>query len=315
MTRPSGAQPPGTPESSTPKIIKPIYYSYSLDRVMKIRSDLREVLAFEFQGRVPKGASFTRLLELVQETLPGTIDLQTLEDSLRHAAGTHMTEELLDAVAWRMAGNHLRLKDRRAVPPWHVQKTHEWVPVTVVSCRRQRNSKNNPGAMYGFRIVAGTPAGLLTFHWWSAKYARYLASKLGFSIYRGRNPPRHPFSTLEQLVGLRLDVLLDPALCEGEPGFKDVDVPAAAVEWNKRIIACRLRTVDDFECLMEKSHDELSCHNCPVGFVQCPAATHRHDWVQKACTHCGDAEANFDTDMAGDMCVDCIRKEAQRSTK
>jgi hypothetical protein len=126
----------------------------------------------------------------VQETLPGTIDLQTLEDSLRHVAGTHMTEELLDAVAWRMAGNHLRLKDRRAVPPWHVQKTHEWVPVTIVSCRRQRNAKNNPGAMYGFRIVAGTPAGLLTFNWWSAKYARYLASKLGFSLYRGHRCAR-----------------------------------------------------------------------------------------------------------------------------
>lgn len=316
MTKQSGDKEPDTGEgSSTSRRIKPIYYSYSPDQVMDLRTKLREVLEFEFLGKAPKRASFTRFLELVQEMLPGEIDLQTLEDSLLHVAGVHMTAEALDAVAWRMAGNHLRLKDRHPCPPWHVQKVHEWVPATCVSCRRQRNSKNNPGAMYGFRIMAGTSAGLFAYRWWSSKFCNFMAKKFGFTVRRGHVPSLLPYSTVEQLVGLRLELLIDPELCGTEPGFETIDVPSAARKYNKELLACRFRTTDEFDCLMGERHENLPCHNCPIGFQRCPAATHRHDWVQKPCVHCKDDTAYFDPDMAGDMCVDCVRKDAQRITK
>lgn len=292
----------------------PIYYRYSLDKVAKIRKMLREALTYEFLDKIPKKETFTRFLELVQEILPGTVHLQTLEDSLRHVAGTTMTAEAIDSVAWRLAGNHKRLLDRKAVPPWHVQKFLEWVPVLIINCRKSRNGRGALGATFGFRILAGTSCGLIAYKWWSQKFCRFVAKDLGFTRARGRRASRFPFTAVEQLVNLRMLIRINPDLCNKEPAFDKVSRAVSMKAWNTETVKCRFRAQPSFECLMEKGPD-FPCQTCPIGFLRCRAATHRHDWVAKRCEHCKKDDAMFDPEIHGDMCIDCTNKESYRSRK
>ena len=266
----------------------------------------------EFLGRTPTGVKFARLVSLVQEILPGQIDYDVLEDSLRHVAGTEIDARLLDDFCWRMAGNTRRLKQFRPVPPWHVQKLPEWVPVQIVSARRARNDRNDMGALMGFKVLAGTPCPRVVHKWWSLKMARYVSTDLGFTRQRGKEPSRFPYSYPEQLVSLRHYVLIDPDECDKEPGFSQLAYSESMKEWNRDTVVARFRADADFHCQMGKSAEELPCDRCPIGFEKCRAGTHRHDWVQKECTHCEKKDAWFDPEIVGNKCVECFVRDVYK---
>lgn len=283
--------------------------------MFETRKLIREAVELEFLGKVPQGETFTRLVELVQEILPGHVDYKTLEDSLRHLAGTRLDEREIDAAAWRMAGNYKRLAQRRVVPPWHVQTLPEWVPAQVVSCRRERSGKGKLGARLGFRILAGTPAGRTAETFWTLKFCRYMSAELGFSRPTARRRAVFPFTAPEQFVGLRLYVRVMPALCKAEPGFDGLGFPASLAAWNKTTLKCRFRAQPGFACKMRVLHTQLPCQNCPVGFLKCRAGTHRQDWVEKHCPSCERDDAFFDPESSSEECVDCTIKSAYRGTK
>lgn len=270
----------------------------------------------EFLKKVPIGSEFERLVTLVQEVLPDGVPYATLEDSLSHLAGTYVTDRVLDAVCWRMAGNVKRLKQRKAVPPWHVQRVPEWVPVQVTACKRERTSKGKLGARFQFRVLAGTPAGLFMEKFWSLKFCRYIAVDCGFSKYRkSRRVIPFPYTAPEQLVGLRLFARVMPKLSDKEPGFDGIGFTATTTKFNKVTLGCRFRRNESFRCQLKMTHEQLQCHHCPVGFVKCRAATHRHDWVQKACPECNDDEAYFDPERKSETCIDCTIKAAYKADK
>lgn len=303
-------------ESKKPKRpVKPIYYSYSHEKVQNLRRALREALAFEFLDKIPRRESFSRFLDLVREILPGEVDAQVLEDSLKHVAGTRTDAKALDDVSWRMAGNYKRLLHRKAVPPWHVQTIPEWVPAVITGCRRGRNSREAMGATFEFRIVAGTSCGRLTHRWWSEKFCRFVSSEFGYTAARGRRQIRFPYSVPEQLVGTRLHLLVHPERCGVEPGFTEIRIPDTAKKWNTELVRSRFRVQPGFACLMEARVDQLPCHNCPVGFQKCQAGTHRLDWVRMECSGCKIADAFFDPSLPSALCVDCTRKDAYRRRK
>ncbi len=298
------------------KEVQPIFYSYPLEQVFRLRETLKEAVGHEFLGKTPVGPAFNRLVELVLEILPGEYNYQTVEDSLRHLAGTFIDQTTLHRTCWRIAGNTKRLRHRKAVPPWHVQRVPEWVPAQVVSCERQRNAKDEIVGMMGFRVLAGTPAPLAVYKAWSLKYCRYLSNDFGFTRPRGRNPTRYPYSDPEQLVNLRLYLLIDPDECDKEPGFSCVAFSETMKDWNLGITRCRQRVMPGFSCRMEASPDELPCRRCPLGYSSCRAGTHKSDWVQKACAYCGREDAWFDPDvLTSDRCVECHNAEIYQRDK
>lgn len=271
-------------------------------------------MGLEFLKKTPQGDSFVRLVTLIQELLPGNINYKTLEDSVRHLAGTPIDERTLDAVCWRLAGNHKRLRQRRAVPPWHSQKLPEWVPSQVVSCRRERTPKGRLGARYGFRILAGTPAGLTAYKWWSMQMCRFMSGEMGFSRPNHRKITSFPYAVPEQLVGMRLYVRIMPEQCTNEPGFDGVGFPSSLQGWNKTTVKCRVRAQEGFSCKLNKRADELHCYHCPIGFINCRAGTHRMDWVEKDCPIC-EKKSFFDPESQGDACVDCFVRSVYRGDK
>lgn len=319
--KPSGDKDDPAGDSSKSKkekkgrVVHVVHYNYPVEKVFALRQTLVEAVGLEFLGKTPTGESFTRLIELMQELLPGEIDFKTLEDSLRHLAGTRIDARLLDAVCWRMAGNTKRLKQRRAVPPWHVQKLPEWVPAQIVSCKRERTARGKMGARFGLRILAGTPAGMTAEKFWTLKFCRYMSQEFGFTRPRGNRQVSFPYAAPEEFVGMRLYVRIMPELCGREPGFDGLGFPPSLSKWNKTTLKCRLRVQDGFRCQMDVTPAELPCHNCPVGFVKCRAATHRHDWVEKPCPECGREAAFFDPEQKSEVCVDCTIRAAYKSNQ
>lgn len=316
MTRPPGKPTGETPDGDeTPpkRKVRAVSYRYNLDRVLALRKTLREAVGHEFLGKTPTGDKFTRLVELVLTMLPPAVQFDTVADSLRHLAGTRVDDKLLDATCWRVAGNVRRLAQRRAVPPWHAQRLPEWVPVHVLSCRRERTAKGVTGARLTFSILAGTPAGLRTEAFWSIKFCRYLSAGLGFSKFHPRREMPFPYSQPEQFVGLRLYVRITPSHSGRQPGFEGVGFAANTKAWNKVTLGCRFRTLDGFECKMKAAPAALPCHRCPVGFTTCRAGTHRLDWETKPCPGCGRDEAYFDRDHTSETCIDCVVKAAYSS--
>jgi hypothetical protein len=284
--------------------------------VFRTRDALVEAIEFEFADRSLIGESFSRFVDVVFEVLPGKpVERFALEESLRHVVGVKLTKDLIASVSWRIAGNLPRLRARRAVPPWHVQRFPEWVPAHIVSCRRSRNKSNEFGGLYGFRILAGTPASLTCYRWWSKNMAGFLAGNhFGFAKYTGRRSPAYDFLAPEQLVGLRLLLLIDPDVSGQEPGFSKVYFVTQLRKWNQTTLRCRARDYPGFTCLKQVSDEELPCFRCPVGFTRCRAATHRTDWIVRPCPVC-EKTSMFDDELDSKKCLDCFAAEAARRMK
>lgn len=272
---------------------------------MSLKKTLSDHLS-EFEGRTPIADQFARLVQIVYEAMPGKIPWPTLEASLMHLAGARVTRELIEQTAWRLAGNVKRLQQHRVVPPWHIQKLEEWVPLQVLSCRYKRMGKKI-GAIFSFRIMAGTSCPLAVWKWWSLRQCAYFAPYFGFSKpgrYNARTPPKYPYTHPAQLVTLRLYGMIDPELCEQEPAFSLIAWPPTVAEWNRTQIKHRFRIDEGYTC-PKGYHATFECHRCPIGYLKCRAGTHRKNWETRLCSGCDRPDAMFDPDIPSDVCVDC----------
>lgn len=291
-----------SPTSNESKKVSVVNYNYDVAKVLETRKLASDAVSFEFGNKTVKGAQFEKLVKLFIEIIPGKLDYHILFDSLRNLIGVRLTQPLIDYTCWRIAGNYKRLKQKRIVPVWNMQRLPEWVNGQIISCKRERNSKNKLGATFGFRILTGTPAGLITYKWWSTRMCRYLSPEFGFSKSRGKREVRFPYSSPEQLVGMRLYMMIIKGT--KEPTFNDIGLPASLRKWNVETVKSRFRVLPGFTCAMELPVSQLPCHGCPVGFMTCRAACHRLDWVEKHCNECK-SEAYFDTESQSNVCINC----------
>ncbi len=305
---------------------EPHHHLYLVDQILKKRDDLYEVLRLEYVAPkiAPKGKEFQRLVQIVWEAAGANLKWQFLEDSLRHLAGTVPTPELYRNTCWRIMGNIPRLKGKHAVPPWTTQRFREWVPVMLLSCRRELRG-NKKGVVLGGVVQAGTPCSRWISRWLSLPVCRILAFGTGFLRQRW-GASRYPFLSPEQLVGLRICVVVEPDLCGREPGCSvplersertrlirphPLVFPPAIREWNRERLKRKFRVDPGYHCPKDYPVT-FRCQQCPVGLVHCSAATHLHDWEERHCDECNRDDALFDPDLASDVCVDCYNRAAWR---
>jgi hypothetical protein len=283
-------------------------FTYNVSSVIRETKFLAEAVGDEFENKTPRGASFDRLVDLVWERLPGNLNPQKIEDSLRDLAGTFLTKELIYKTCWRMVGNVQRLRRNFSVPSWNGQKIVEWVPLQVVStCYMKQGYR--PGVLLGCQVMAGTPCSLMLFRWWSVTQCAFFAKDFGFSAPWGR----YPFAVPEQLVSLRFYGRIVPRLCTPDPQFDKPGFPASLFKHNRKVIKRRFRVDPGYKCPIGLPSD-FPCHHCPKGYKSCPAAVHREDWVKKACPGCNREDAPFDPGFPSNLCVDCQRKAAFRGS-
>lgn len=307
------------------------FHNYNIERILKTRAELRLALVTGFNHCTPRGEEFTRLVQTVLAFLPKEFTRDEsrrsfVEDSLRHLAGRRMTPELADDTAWRIAGNVPRLK-YRPVPPWQVQRIREWVPLAVTACWR-RKVRQSLGSTYTFRVLAGSPCPRRVRKWLSQGMCRLLACGAGFEVRRHLREVRYPYQAPQQLVGFRLYGLVDPALCGRDPGFTfplAVDgtgrvrleqrvFPSGVRAWNRLQLRRTFRVDPGFTC--PQGHPpSFPCHFCPVGYLECEAGKHKHNWTSGFCQRCQRADSWFDEELPSDVCVDCFNRDAYRNSK
>lgn len=278
-----------------------------MKKILETRDRITKAIAQAFPKRIKlEGKAFQRALDIFRDNLGiPTLDRDTLEDSMMPVLGEAPTAEQWKTLAHRLAGNAVRLRNRRHVLPWSFQRFDEWVPIQVMGLRYARNGRGELGVMLTLKIMAGTPCPKLLFQFWSLKKCRFMSKHLGFERHRGRNeknPLRFPYESPRQLVTLRFLALIDTELSEQEPYFAQIEFSNSTEEWNRGQIKRRARLV--FEC-PKQFPLTLRCHNCPIGYLTCPAGTHAQDYEIKPCPKCGEQQAFFDKELPDTMCIDC----------
>jgi len=223
-------------------------------------------------------------------------------------AGVTLTEEILDTVAWRLAGNLERLKLHRPALPWCRQEVDEIVPVQILDVYPGYTPTRKFGGTFPLRILAGTPASHIIDQFWTSGYCRLIAQILGFSAPWGKRQ----YIDLRQFVGLRLSVRIATELSGSAPRFEklwqedDKIKPASLYQWNQDVL--RMRRRDTFQCPRKYPLDQVQCHFCVVGTDECLAATHEATYTKSYCEVC-EKDNWFDpASPQQDLCLECYHK-------
>lgn len=240
---------------------------YDIARIVTVRDKLANFELTEWVGTEMVGEWFEAFVDRLCECLPKVKRL-AVWDSVRDIAGTVLTADTLFRLTWRLAGNVVRLQEGISAPPWHVQTELEWVPVQVFDWRADKSSRGKNGGTFAMRVLAGTACPLRLTTFWPTGFCKFIARRAGYTSRRSGMP----FCHISELVNLRLWVQLDPTKSQpGSPGFWEVSCSAGLRGWNRAIIDKRFRK-DGFRC---PYNYDWQCFKCPVGYLECPAATHR----------------------------------------
>lgn len=274
--------------------------AYSIPRIFKLTDKLHNdhVLA-GYVGTKPTGEDFDQYVGDVRSLLPKSVPYRALRQSLQHLAGVEITDQLAEQTYWRIAGNLHKLRNRKPVLPWDRQVGDEWVPAQIISSTPGTNRFGKTGAHIKLRALAGSPCTMVLATFWSRKFSSYLARKIfGFSKYDGPTPFRDQL----EFTNLRCSVLVESELSLSTPRFRKVKATASALTWNKTLLAKRARLPSSkFVCPKGYKH---FCHQCPIGYSQCPAGCHKLDYVPKYCSGCGKVSF-FNMEGKCNLCVNC----------
>jgi len=276
----------------------------NIDRIMRLRCDIRDALVLEFTGDEVVGERFDHFVRRTKALLPAYVPRKYIEESMTYLAGETLNRSKIDALAWRLAGNLHTLKTQ-PVTPWVRQPVAEWVPAQIMSLRRD-HSRSIPSYISRVQVVAGLSCGMVIEKSWTVGFCKYLTKFLGFTKLSGKYPMHDMF----EIVSMRFLAYIEPGLCSKLPGFRSVEVPWTLREHNRALITLRRR--DRSPCPRKFS---WPCHKCPVGYVECPAGCHRETYTFRRCSACEEEEAPFDPELQSDFCVNCNHRPASEGAK
>lgn len=285
--------------------------TYDISKVLAIRKKIidSEFVRTWLNVRLT-GDAFYGLAEAINNALSANIELNIITRSIEHLAGVYFTNENLQELAWRFAGNLDALRKYSVVPVWDGQAAVECVPVQIIATEETR--KNGRSYTHiNCLVLAGSPAGLVIRKRWAQSYCRALGRRLGFSA-----PFRDiPYVDFRQLFGLRFYAKVDPAHCVSGPNFEEIFLtddsnkikPDSVYKHNVTLLKLRKREVDVFNCPWELAA-HIPCHHCSAGVDVCPAATHRVTYTKNLCLTCQNPAAYFDPSFPQrEVCVACHR--------
>lgn len=268
---------------------------YNLARVFTLRDLLANDVLTDFCGFAPSGEHFEELVDRITKTL-GRVTRRVVWDSVRDVAGQLLLDDDIYRMSWRLAGNLTLLRSGTAVPPWHVQQQSEWVPVQIIAYAPSTSSRGAIGGDFALRVLAGTSCPIRIIRFFSGGFARVLATRLGYSTKRRG---RYKLGSISELVGLRMWIGVEPHLCKpGKPDFEQVGCSAGLRNWNLSVIKKRFRI--GWQCPHDYDH---YCYQCHVGYLDCPAATHRETMDVSTSEPAEDTDSNITIYDTGDPAV------------
>lgn len=272
--------------------------SRDLGRTTALRRRLKACWKFDAMVGGPLALEEVRQLAAVfLEELPGRVPAQPLLSELASLVGSPLSDETLDTLQWRIAGNLARLREGETIPAG--VREPEWMPVQFVDFRetpgRLVGRKHQIAVELTYRVLAGCLCPSLHRFVWTTNFASYFASKLGF----GRRGSAMEFVTTRQLISLRASLLFTPEQSERQPGFDGVKVQPAMLKRNRELIKRRSRRLTD--CPQGYTHE---CHKCWVGYNDCPMGCWPRTLIKQLCLSCQVEARHAPGD---DYCVECER--------
>jgi len=249
-----------------------------------------------FAGETLDEECWGELVHQLKDLLPEAWD-EALAESTRYLVGEVLDFHLLDRLCLRLAANKKRLR-KEAIVPWTRQPESEWAAAQVIK-GFLTHRHDTPGILASFKLLSGYAAGETTEKFWTTRYCRFLGRQLGYAR-------RQPMLHVTEMVSMRMLVYVHAESSVRKPFFEHVSFPAAALEWNQKIIRMRRRL--GFECPYDYSHP---CGICAIGYADhqrrhCPVAVHPLNYVPQPCIRCKNQEALFDPGRPGArLCVNC----------
>tara|TARA_B100000745_G_scaffold274947_2_gene204172 strand:- start:1079 stop:2002 length:924 start_codon:yes stop_codon:yes gene_type:complete len=292
---------------------------YDISGVLRRRDQLMKALVSRYAGVTLEGATFGVFVTDVCEELPIACRTEAVAQSLFEYVGSSPTSKDLFHTFWRLSANVKSLCAGDVVHPWNEQRNKEWVPVQVLDAQIHRALKT---LVYGVtvQVLSGSACPLRMHQDWSTKKVFYLAQHRDdqghgfmFSRRRGvRQEPKYPFENAKQLCGLRFLALLEPALSEDGPDFREIRFTSSISSYNRELIKRRARLEEPFAC-PKNFPNTVKCYNCYFGRDNCPMACHTKTYVLETCVSC-EKEAYFDPqDVISMYCVNCTAKRRMKT--
>lgn len=269
---------------------------YNVSRILKNRNKLLHALS-EYVGVKLEGSAFSNFLVELRINLSIKVDGSVYFASAQHLLGRSVTYAEMREFCWRLAGNLGKLQRGIPVLPWFMQQGIEWVPLQILSYRASYTDRGEPAATYESRILAGSACPMKIEHSWNTRYLRKMAKPVfGFTPPWGKVPYLDP----QQLVQLRFMAKLEPQFCQDyRPGFKESTPSSGCINWNKRLFKLRNRNITP--CPNQFTNQ---CHECHVGYDNCPAAVRPKTLESRLCIRCG-IESWHDPRSLRRCCIKC----------
>lgn len=278
----------------------------SAKKTVKLREAIIAEL-FEYPGVTLTGADLEAMAYDISQVIP-RVPVGVILGSIRNLAGVTLSEGVIKATAWRLAGGLDLLQTGNFVPVWTVNPDPEWVIIQVakVSLYYRRNNNNSSDIRDSrsyrvkFIVITGSAAGLKTTIDWSSRLCSIRAqTAFGFSKPYGK----YPFTNALDLTSMQTVGLLSADACEdGKPGFEEFKIISSTVSWNRSILKKRARI--DFACPEQYT---TPCNRCWRGYESCPAACRPKDMINERCADCG-VERYVDADDPKIPCPSCFGK-------
>ena len=244
----------------------------------------------------------------LRRCIPSSVTLTTLSSTALPWAGQTWDQTIANQFCYMVSGQMYKMRQGEPARRWSATRRPEWCAAQIISMRRERVGQS-AGWEPTLKLLTGSPSGMQTSAKWTRKFCRYLSSRLGFS-QRWPSPDRPAFRRYrspEELVSLRVWVLLDPEDRSTSPAFNQVACTGTLLDWNRTKMDQRDRLKPGFTC-PKNQPARLFCWQCPFGFVECKAATHKMNYEFKDCVSCGTEDRAHDPEQSTSMCISCVEK-------
>lgn len=267
--------------------------AFSYRRLRQYRDRLADRALRPYIDASMAGETLRDVCRDVLAELPAAVSQPALFDSIRALAGTRLTRQKANELAWRLAGNIEQLKNGLPVLPWTRQLEDELVPVCVEGVRPYKR-KTTTGYLLECRAIAGSPCPMAFTQFFSQNSCRAISQPLGFSAPWGP----YPYTTALHFLNLLFFAHVEAARSHETPSFSKVSVSSSMFQANRGLIEVRTRARP---CPDGYEH---ACVHCWLGADQCMFATHARTYESRYCQSCR-TDSFFDPRDSGILCVRC----------
>ena len=290
------SRPPPPPDPKTP---------VTLPSAINTRVKLSPVLA-PYLGQVIEGDVAAELTAAMLQVLPKPVKAPSFsvpftqslapvvwETVASFLEGQRLTPTTAEAMVKTVAGNTHLLLAGSAIRPWVAQTYTEWAIAKVLWARRHvTQQKRTHGAVLGFELYTGLPAGMKFDQFYPINFIFMLAEKSG--CWSKKHSIHDPEAA--DLVGGFAMLLLEPGdqLRAMKFAFK------GAVRTHNVALA-KARGVDR-QCARKF---KWSCSRCLWGYDDCKMGTHPRSYEMRMCANGHPKPGRFYVGESNSVCLAC----------